>query len=136
MPLQIKGIDHIVLRVKDVDHAIRFYQDVLGCTMDRARTDIGLYHLRAGNAFIDLVDINGAIGQKGNGASTTEGRNMDHFAIRIENFNEPSIRTHLKAHNIIAGETVERYGAEGSGPSIYIEDPDGNIVELKGPPNA
>ena len=136
MPLQIKGIDHIVLRVKDIDRAIRFYQDVLGCTMDRARTDIGLYHLRAGNAFIDLLDINGAIGQKGNGVSTTEGRNMDHFAIRIENFNEPSIRTHLKAHNFIAGETVERYGAEGSGPSIYIEDPDGNIVELKGPPNA
>ena len=136
MPIRIKDIDHIVLRVKDVERAVGFYRDVLGCTMDRERADLGLYHLRAGHAFIDLVDIKGKLGRERGGAARAKGRNMDHVALRIESFDEQAIRAHLQSHGIEAGEAVERYGAEGDGPSIYIEDPDGNTVELKGPPTS
>lgn len=134
MPIRIKDIDHVVLRVRDVERAVGFYCDVLGCTMDRERDDLGLYHLSAGNAFIDLVDIKGKLGREGGGAARAKGRNMDHVALRIERFDEHAIRAYLQSHGIEAGEAVERYGAEGDGPSIYIEDPDGNTVELKGPP--
>lgn len=136
MPLRIKDIDHVVLRVKDVKRALSFYCDVLGCTMDRERDDLGLYHLRAGRAFIDLVDIKGKLGREGGGPPRVKGRNMDHVALRIESLDEPAIRAHLQSHGIEAGEAVERFGAEGDGPSIYIEDPDGNTVELKGPPTS
>ncbi len=133
MPIQIVDIDHIVLLVEDVDHAISFYCDALGCTMDRERADIGLYHLRAGSAFIDLVDINGKLGRERVGPGGAKGRNVDHFALSMAEFNEKEIRAHLASHGIDAGEVVERYGSKGSGPSIYIIDPDGNTVELKGP---
>ncbi len=111
-----------------------FCCDVLGCTMDRERADLGLYHLRAGRAFIDLVDIKEKLGRERGGAARVKGRNMDHVALRIESFDEHAIRAHLQSHGIEVGEAVERYGAEGDRPSIYIEDPDGNTVELKGPP--
>ena len=136
MPIRIKDIDHVVLRVKDVERAVGFYCDVLGCTVDRERGDLGLYHLRAGRAFIDLVDIKGKLGREGGGAARAKGRNMDHVALSVENFDEGAIRADLHSHGIEAEEAVERYGAEGEGPSIYIEDPDGNIVELKGPPTS
>jgi hypothetical protein len=55
-------------------------------------------------------------------------------ALRIEPFDEPSLRAHLTAHGIEPGDVALRYGAEGNGPSLYIRDPDGNTVELKGPP--
>ena len=59
---------------------------------------------------------------------------MDHFALRLQSFDIKAISAHLSAHGIDCGEVVNRYGAEGRGPSVYISDPDGNTVELKGPP--
>src|SRR5204862_293517 len=47
---------------------------------------------------------------------------------------EPAIRAHLRQHGVEAGPVEPRYGAEGEGPSIYLSDPEGNVVELKGPP--
>ena len=49
-------------------------------------------------------------------------------------FDEEAIRAHLAAHGVEIGETAPRFGADGEGPSIYIHDPEGNTVELKGPP--
>jgi len=128
MPIRIKDIDHIVLRVRDVDRSIHFFCQVLSCSMDRARPEIGLYHLRAGRALIDLVDAK-------DDAQTSSATNMDHFALQVEPFNETEIRAHLAAHNITVDKTGETYGALGVGPALYIEDPDGNVVELKGPPS-
>ena len=136
MPILIKNIDHVVLRVKDMERAVDFYCDVLGCSVDRERDDLGLYHLRAGSAFIDLVDIKGKLGREGGGAARIKGRNMDHLALRLEIFDERGIRAYLQSHGIEAEEAVERYGAEGDGPSFYIKDPDGNTIELKGPPTS
>ena len=131
----VQGIDHVVLRVVDVEGVIRFYQDVLGCAVERRKDDLGLIQLRAGRSLIDLVDVNGELGQKGGAAPGAEARNMDHFCLRIDPFDEAQIRAHLRAHGGEAGELATRYGAEGDGPSLYIQDPEGNTVELKGPPD-
>jgi len=124
-PVHIAGLDHVVLRVADIDRAIAFYEQVLGLHVERRLEAIGLVQLRAGAAMIDLVPRT---------EDEDEGRNMDHFAVRIANMDVPALTAHLKHHGIDAGEVRRRYGAEGYGPSIYITDPDGNTVELKGPP--
>jgi catechol 2,3-dioxygenase-like lactoylglutathione lyase family enzyme len=133
MTIKVLGIDHVVLRVADVERALAFYCDVLGCREERRVADIGLIQLRAGAALIDLVGVDGELGRAGGAAPGAEGRNVDHVALRIEVFDEAALRTHLEAHGVAAGEVKRRYGAEGDGPSLYIEDPDGNTVELKGP---
>lgn len=134
MAIRVRGIDHVVLRVRDVERAIRFYGEVLGCTVERRRDDLGLVHLRAGRSQIDLVDVDSEIGRKAGAPPASEGHNMDHVALRLEAFDEAELRAHLQAHGVEAGEVVTRFGAEGDGPSMYIADPEGNTVELKGPP--
>jgi catechol 2,3-dioxygenase-like lactoylglutathione lyase family enzyme len=131
--IRIREIDHLVLRVVDLDRVLRFYCEVLGCTVERRQDEIGLVQLRAGRSLVDLVQVNGKLGKVGGAAPEREGRNVDHFCFRVEPFDESSIRDHLQAHGVEAGATVSRYGAEGEGPSIYIADPEGNVVELKGP---
>jgi len=132
--IQILGLDHIVLRARDMQRMTRFYCDVLGCRVDRVREELGLTHLRAGEAMIDLVAVDGMLGRRGGAAAGEEGRNVDHFCLRIEPFDATALVSHLASHGIAAGEIKSRYGAEGTGPSLYLTDPEGNVVELKGPP--
>ncbi|WP_354682763.1 VOC family protein [Cupriavidus necator] len=131
---RLLGIDHLVLRSADVDALRRFYVDVLGCSVEREQTDLGLTQLRAGNALIDLVSLDGPLGRAGGAGPGAEGRNLDHFCLRIEPFDAGALRAWLAQHGVQAGEVEQRFGAEGKGPSLYIRDPDGNVVELKGPP--
>ncbi|HTR57914.1 MAG TPA: VOC family protein [Casimicrobiaceae bacterium] len=132
--IHVREIDHIVLRVVDLDRMLHFYCDVLGCSIERRRDDIGLVQLRAGRSLVDLVPVGGQLGRAGGGAPASEGRNLDHFCFRVEPFDAASIERDLKAHGVSAGPVESRYGAEGEGPSIYVTDPEGNTVELKGPP--
>ena len=132
--LKLQGIDHLVLRVVDLDAMVRFYIDTLGCAIERRQDEIGLVQLRAGHSLIDLVPVDGKLGRMGGAAPGAEGRNMDHFCLRVEPFDAAAIRAHLASHGVEAGKTESRYGAEGEGPSIYLSDPEGNVVELKGPP--
>jgi glyoxylase I family protein len=132
--IAIREIDHIVLRVVDLARMLRFYGDVLGCREVRRQDEIGLVQLRAGSAMVDLIPIAGKLGRAGGAAPGKEGRNVDHFCFRVEPFDEAAIRAHLAAHGIEAGPAASRFGAEGEGPSIYLDDPEGNVVELKGPP--
>ena len=132
--LDIAGLDHIVLRTARPDRLVTFYRDVLGCAVEReSSTALGLVQLRAGDSLIDIVSVDGEIGRRGGRAPGREGRNLDHFCLFLNTFDEAAIREHLLAHGVDPGDTVERYGARGTGPSIYIEDQDGNTVELKGP---
>ncbi len=131
--IQIREIDHLVLRTERVEAVIAFYTDVLGMSVERRLDDIGLIQLRAGRSLVDIVRVDSEIGRKGGGAPGALGRNLDHFCVRVDPFDEAAIRAQLKAKGVEAGPTERRYGAEGTGPSIYIEDPDGNTVELKGP---
>lgn len=130
----IVGLDHLVLRVRALDTMLTFYCGALGCTLERRQDAIGLVQLRAGAALIDLVPVDGPLGRAGGAAPGLEARNLDHFCLRIEPFDEAQIRRHLAAHGVEAGPVESRYGAEGEGPSIYLDDPEGNVVELKGPP--
>ena len=132
--IHVQGIDHVVLRVADLNRALDFYCDVLGCKVERVVEDIGLVQLRAGAALVDLVDVAGSLGRAGGAPPGAGARNLDHFALRIEFFDEDELRAHLAAHGVAPGAVETRYGAEGDGPSMYITDPDGNGVELKGPP--
>lgn len=129
----VQHIDHIVLRVKDLERCIRFYQEVLGCTLAKRREDLGMVHLRAGESMIDLVDVQGPLGRVGGPAASREHRNVDHFCLRIEPFDESTILVHLASHGVEAEKAEQRYGADGIGPSIYCHDPEGNQLELKGP---
>jgi catechol 2,3-dioxygenase-like lactoylglutathione lyase family enzyme len=133
--IRIREIDHLVLRVVDLDVLLHFYCDVLGCTIERRQDSIGLVQLRAGRSLVDLVPIGGELGRAGGAAPGIEGRNLDHFCFRVEPFDEVGIRRVLEAHGVAAGPMESRYGAEGEGPSIYVMDPEGNVVELKGPPS-
>ncbi|MFZ6642852.1 VOC family protein [Undibacterium sp. TC4M20W] len=133
---KIREIDHLVLRVKDLDSMLHFYCDVLGCTIERRQEEIGLTQLRAGRSLIDLITVTGKLGRMGGAAPGKEGRNMDHLCLRVEPFDLAGIQAHLQSHNVSVGEVGQRYGAEGEGLSIYISDPEGNVVELKGPPDS
>ncbi|MBM3340567.1 MAG: VOC family protein [Betaproteobacteria bacterium] len=129
------GIDHVVLRVTDVPRACAWYAAVLGCKIERVLPSLGLTQLRAGASLIDLVNVNGAAGKAGGAAAGRKRRNMDHFCVQIAEFSEPKIRAQLKRKGIVCGAVTSRYGAQGHGPSLYLTDPDGNTVELKGPPD-
>jgi glyoxylase I family protein len=131
--IEIRGIDHVVLRVRDVERAIGFYCGVLGCREERRVDALGLVQLRAGSALIDLVDVAGALGRLGGEPPGDSARNLDHLALQLCSLDEPALRAELAAAGIEAGELGQRYGAEGMGPSLYVRDPDGNVVELKGP---
>jgi len=133
-PIAIREIDHIVLRVLDLARMLRFYGEVLGCTEVRRQDEIGLVQLRAGSSMLDLVPVNGKLGRMGGAAPGSEGRNLDHVCFRVDPFDEAHVRAHLAAHGVAAGPLEPRFGAEGEGPSIYLQDPEGNTIELKGPP--
>lgn len=134
MPFAVQRLDHVVLRVRDLDIAEGFYRDVLGCEVVRRRDDLGLRHLRAGASMIDLVSVDGTLGRRGGSAAGSEGRNLDHLCLRIEPFDEASIVRHLVRHYIAPhGPATSNFGAEGDGLSLYVDDPDGNSIELKGP---
>jgi catechol 2,3-dioxygenase-like lactoylglutathione lyase family enzyme len=134
--VEVLGIDHVVLRVADLDRALRFYCEVLNCREERRLALLGLVQLRAGTGLIDLIDAGGPLGKLGGAPAGKSGRNVDHVALRLASFDEGKIRTHLEAHGVAPGEVALRYGAEGNGPSMYIQDPDGNTLELKGPATA
>ena len=130
----LAAIDHVVFRVADLEAALGFYTEVLGATLEKVQPDIGLYQLRAGTSLIDLVPVEGPLGRMGGGPPGAEGRNVDHVCFRVADWDEAAIVAHLAAHGFEA-KVARRYGAEGDGPSIYLTDPDGNGVELKGPPS-
>jgi len=138
------GLDHLVLRVRDMARMERFYTEVLGCEVERRVESLRLVQLRAGHSLIDLIDIaspggGATLAARDNGAANDDApdgwrRNLDHFCVRVEPFDQGAIIAHLLKHGVVPGETKRRYGADGYGPSIYISDPEGNAVELKGPP--
>ena len=131
--INIQGIDHVVFRVVDLEKVASFYIEVLGARWEKKQEEIGLYQLRVGSALVDLVPVDGRLGRMGGAAPGKEARNVDHVCFRVVPWDGEAILGQLREHGI-AGEIVSRYGAEGDGPSIYLADPEGNNLELKGPP--
>ena len=133
-PFATKGLDHIVLRVRDLEQSLRFYTNALDGSVERRIDALGLIQVRLGASLIDLVPVESPLGKLGGAAPGKDARNLDHFALQITPFDESALRAHLLAHGVEPGDVGLRYGAEGNGPSMYVRDPDGNTVELKGPP--
>ena len=133
LPFSVKRIDHLVFRVRDLQKSVAFYSAVLGCEAVRTRDDLGLVHLRAGVSMIDLISIDGKLGRMGGAGPGTGARNVDHLCLRIEPFIEDALTLHLKQHGIVPhAKAATNFGAEGEGLSLYFDDPDGNVIELKG----
>lgn len=122
MTFHVERIDHVVLRVRSLASMVRFYEQALGFKVERRLEALHLVQMRAGASMLDLIQ----------GERPTTGGNMDHLCFRIEPFDREVIVAQLGPLGIALGETVERYGAEGSGPSVYFHDPEGNQIELKG----
>jgi glyoxylase I family protein len=131
---RINGIDHVVLRVRDLPRSVAFYRDVLGCTLEREQPELGLTQLRAGRCLIDLVTADGPLGSRG-GTLEGPGANMEHFCLSITPYEESALSAHLAASGVSVHAPGSRYGAQGEGRSLYIEDPDGNRLELTGGPH-
>ena len=129
--LKLEAIDHLVLRARDLPRMLAFYCDVLGCEVEREVPELGLTQLRAGNALIDLVGVDGELGKLGGSAPGPEGRNLDHFCLRIAAVAEEDLTSYLQSRGVNVSGFSKRYGAQGYGKSIYIEDPECNTVELK-----
>ena len=130
--LEVLAIDHIVLRTTKLDEMLDFYTKVLNCTIERETAEeTGLTQLRAGSALIDLVVVNSKLGAIGGGAPTKTERNVDHFCLQIKSVPEDEIINYLEKVAVKFGEFESRYGAQGKGRSIYIQDPESNVVELR-----
>ena len=130
--MHLLGIDHVVLRVHDPATMERFYVEVLGCEVERRQDEIGLVQLRAGAQLIDLVDLAGRLGQMGGAGPGVEGRNMDHLCLRVVDFDVDIVRAHLEAHGVTVGDIGSRHGSTGEATSLYLSDPEGNGLELRG----
>ena len=133
-PFSVRHVDHVVFRVSDLNRSVEFYRSVLGCDVVRQRNDLGLVHLRAGVSMIDLVSVDGKLGGRGGAAPAKEARNVDHLCLRIDPFSAPDVVAHLGTHHLAPlGNAEVNFGAEGDGLSLFFRDPDGNVIELKGP---
>ncbi|AOE50332.1 VOC family protein [Kangiella sediminilitoris] len=129
---KVTGIDHIVLRTSKLEQMLHFYRGILGCEIERETpANTGLIQLRAGSALIDIVTVDSKLGRMGGGPPTNKDNNLDHFCLQLKSISEEAIKQHLESHGIEAGSFSERYGAQGFGQSIYIQDPEGNTVELR-----
>jgi catechol 2,3-dioxygenase-like lactoylglutathione lyase family enzyme len=132
-PLNIRTIDHVVIRVRSLERMVEFYCDVLGCRLERGPGTKGLAQLRAGDSLIDLIDCQSPLARETGSEPHAAMGNMDHVCFRIEPWDLESLESHLDRAGVVVDLRGERYGAAGTGPSIYIRDPEGNSLELKGP---
>lgn len=123
MTFHVERIDHVVLRVRDLPAMVKFYEEALGFKVERTLERLSLVQMRAGASMLDLIQ----------GERPQSGGNMDHLCFRIEPFDRPAIESRLSPLGVAISETLDRYGAEGTGSSVYFNDPEGNQIELKGP---
>lgn len=130
--MRLLGIDHVVIRARDPVAMERFYVEVLGCTVERRQDNVGLVQLRAGAQLIDLVDVAGRLGRKGGSAPGLDGHNMDHLCLRVIDFDIDTVRAHLDSHGVSVGDIGSRHGSTGEAVSLYLSDPEGNGLELRG----
>ena len=124
MIFKIVSLDHIVLRTSNITKMLNFYCSILGCAIEKQQLEINLTQIRIGENLIDLVEVGEPL--------IKEGKNLEHFCLRINPFDYESLKNHFEKHDVPLHRYGERYGAQGYGWSFYIFDPEGNEVELTG----
>ena len=114
--IRVTGFDHLVLAVADVERSLAWYQDFLG--LEGVRVD----EWREGNAPFPSVRVDAStiIDFIPRRDDSDRGSNLDHLCLAVDPVDLSPL-----------GETGPRYGARGVGTSVYIQDPDGNTVELR-----
>lgn len=122
---EVLGLDHVVLRVRDLAKSVAFYRAIMGARVERQLQAPRIVQLRIGDSLLDLVP--------GRKRKVEADHNMDHYAVRVATLDPPALARRLKKFGVTAGEVKDRYGSEGYGPSVYFNDPDGNAIEFKGP---
>lgn len=133
MSFSVLGLDHVVFRVRDLARMEAFYREALGCEVVKRQEHLGLVHIRAGRALVDLVSVDGPLGREGGAAPGPEGRNLAHLCLRVDPFDAPALQARMAALGVPCTRPSDTFGAEGTGPSLYLTDPEGNTIELKGP---
>ena len=134
VPFRLHGIDHVVFAVDDLDRAVAFYKNVLGCEPGYSYPELGMEQVWCGASLIVLWDYT----HPGGSAATPPvagGRNVDHVCLAAGPFNQRALREHLSNHGVVIKREAEHGGARGLGHSFYFKDPFGNMIELKGPPD-
>ncbi|TDD66965.1 VOC family virulence protein [Actinomadura darangshiensis] len=120
--MRVTGFDHLVLNVQDVERSLEFYSGTLGLAQERVAEwragEVSFPSVRV-NEFT-IIDLLG--GSRG-------GSNVDHFCLVVEPLDwRQAIES--GALTVLEG-PVARSGARGTGQSVYVEDPDGNVIELR-----
>jgi catechol 2,3-dioxygenase-like lactoylglutathione lyase family enzyme len=125
--MKVKGFDHLVLSVQDVDRSLKFFQDILGLKAER------LEEYRKGEAPFPSVRLSAtSVIDLVRSKEPRHGQNVDHFCLIVEPTDLEALASGLKGKGVeVVGTTGRRWGAQGWGVSLYIKDPDGNTIELK-----
>jgi catechol 2,3-dioxygenase-like lactoylglutathione lyase family enzyme len=132
-PFALEGIDHVLLLTADMAATRRFYEGVLGCAFETAYPEYGMAMLRAGAALIAFVDVSTPEGAWAV-PEAAGGRNMDHLCLALGRHDATALRRHLAGHAVEIIEESTHAGARGTSLSLYVRDPSGHVLELKGPP--
>ena len=132
-PILPVGIDHVVFLVSDMERALAFYVDVLNCRRGFTYPALGMEQVWFGSALIVLWDITGP-GAANAVPEVQGGRNVDHVCLSCGPFDHDALKAHLAVHGVIIDREANHGGARGMGASFYLHDPDGNKIEIKGPP--
>ena len=155
-PIDVLGIDHVVLKVDDLERMAEWYKTVLGCRVAKHNVALLMIHLDAGSALIDLVDNAGPLGDNNNSMNNSMNSNdndednnnnndndndnnndnqhqkLDHICLGLKEFDAAAIREHLSSNGVaITTEVAVRYGKGGNGESLFFHDPEGNRIEIK-----
>jgi catechol 2,3-dioxygenase-like lactoylglutathione lyase family enzyme len=120
--LSVLGLDHVVINSRDVERSLSFYCDTLGLQAERVeewrREEIVFPSVRIDEATI--IDILSA---------PRTGENMNHLCLTVDPTDFEALKEDGRL-DIVDGPDI-RYGAQGNGVSLYIRDPDDNLIELR-----
>lgn len=124
--IEIKGIDHVVVNCSDVERSVAWYRDKLGLEplrLDAYRNgEVPFVSMRISD--VALIDLQ---------SDERTGVNIDHFSLHVAGDLDALVAS--GEFDVVSGpKTI--FGAQGMGPGVYVRDPDGNVIELKGYPQA
>ena len=132
-PIQPIGVDHVVFYVSDMDRALAFYEGVLNCRPGFSYPELGMEQVWFGAALIVLWDVNHP-GAAHAVPDVAGGRNVDHVCLSCGPLDADALRAHLAENGVAIDREALHGGARGMGASFYVFAPDGNKIEIKGPP--